>query len=79
MKRYLLTLANGELSYHEINTILNLKNIPFKILIKNNNFLIIEIEYLEELSRLGGIYKIIEIEVENESIEKLKNEIKQKL
>jgi len=77
MKKYLLTLVNGELSYHEINTILNLRNTPFKILIKNNNFLILEIESLREFSRLGGIYKIVEITSENESIEKLYKNIKQ--
>jgi len=77
MKKYLLTLVNGELSYHEINTIFKLKNKAFKILIKNNNFLIMEIESLEKLSELGGIYKIVEITAENESIEKLKNKIKQ--
>ena len=77
MKKYLLTLVNGELSYYEINTILNLRNTPFKILIKNNNFLILEIESLREFSRLGGIYKIVEITSENESIEKLYKNIKQ--
>ena len=77
MKKYLLTLVNGELSYYEINTILNLRNTPFKILIKNNNFLILEIESLKEFSRLGGIYKIVEITSENESIEKLYKNIKQ--
>ena len=77
MKKYLLTLVNGELSYYEINTILNLKSTPYKILIKNNNFLILEIESLKEFSRLGGVYKIIEIAAEDESIEKLYKNIKQ--
>ena len=77
MKKYLLTLVNGELSYYEINTILNLKSTPYKILIKNNNFLILEIESLKEFSKLGGVYKIIEITAENESIEKLYKSIKQ--
>ena len=77
MDRFLVILVNGYLSQAELRIILSKAMIEFKIIEKNEIFVILEVEKASELLKLGGIYKVGGIICMNNSLERIFDEIEQ--
>ena len=77
MDRFLVILVNGHLSQAELEIVLSKAMIEFKIIEKNEIFVILEVEKASELLKLGGIYKVGGIICMNNSLERIFDEIEQ--
>ena len=78
MSKYFITLVYEKLSQSEIIINLTSKEIPYKIIEKNNIFMILETEMETKFKEIGGIYKIGKIICEDDSIDKLDKKIYEK-
>ncbi len=76
MDRFLIVLVNEVLSQAELIIALTKSGIKFQILEKNETFVILDVENKEELTNLGGIYKIGKIICSSSSVEGILEKIR---